>query len=45
MVLHSVIICPYAAILNCKNIVSQIMAVVKRKVEKILFLTTDPGVS
>ena len=45
MVLHSVILCPHMAILNHRNIVAQNMAVVKRKVENFLFLTTDPGVS
>jgi len=45
MVLHSVILCPYVAILICKNIVSQNMAVVKRKVENFPNLTTVPSVS
>lgn len=34
MVLHSVILCPYVAILICKNMISQNMAAVKRKVER-----------
>ena len=33
MVLHSVILCPYVAILICKNMISQNMAAVKRKVK------------